>query len=291
MAKTEFTTKWIIQKGIPIAKSYNGNITLRALHYRLVAAGMTNDTAHYKKVVSAMIQARWDGLVSFNAFLDHERQTLGYTDYKNTNVDDSVSTAKRQIKAWATSYRKNRWENQPYYPEVFIEKKALQGVFEEPCRKWDVALSPCKGYPSLTYLNDAKNRFEEAICEGKEPILFYFGDYDCSGEDIPRSIQDNLNKMGVSVDLRRVALMEDQVVKWKLPPAPTKTGDSRAANWDGLGQVELDAVEQTMIVKLLNDAIESIFDQDLYAELVDQQTDERNEFKRILKRDFKKLID
>lgn len=77
MPKSEFTNKWIIETGIPIAESYNGNITLRALHYRLVAAGMTNDTAHYKKVVNAMIQARWEGLVGFNSFLDHERQTLG----------------------------------------------------------------------------------------------------------------------------------------------------------------------------------------------------------------------
>lgn len=291
MSKSSFTNKWIIENGIPIAESYNGNITLRALHYRLVAAGMTNDTAHYKKVVNAMIQARWDGLVSFNAFLDHERQTLGFTDYQVSDVNQSVDHAKGQIKLWATSYRKNRWENQPVYPEVFIEKKALQGVFHEPCRKWDVALNPCKGYPSLTYLHDAKNRFQEAINEGKEPILLYFGDYDCSGEDIPRSIQDNLAKMGVDVELRRVALMEEQVVKWKLPPAPTKVGDSRAANWDGLGQVELDAVEQKMIVKLLNDAIKRLFDEDLYKELIDQQTAEKKEFTRILKRDFKKLLD
>jgi len=66
-----FTKKWIIEKGIPIVKSYNGNLTLRALHYRLVAQGMTNDINHYKKVVNAMIEARWDGLLYFDDFLDH----------------------------------------------------------------------------------------------------------------------------------------------------------------------------------------------------------------------------
>lgn len=291
MAKTEFTKKWITEKGIPIVESYHGNLTLRALHYRLVAIGMINDISHYKKVVNAMIEARWEGLVDFDGFMDHERETLGSTDYQETDVESSVTRAKQQIKAWATSYKKNRWENQPYYPEVFIEKKALQGVFESPCMSMDVALNPCKGYPSLTFLYNAKKRFDEAIENGKEPIILYFGDYDCSGEDIPRSIQENLERMGTKVEVRRIALMEHQVKEWKLPPAPTKESDTRSAAWDGLGQVELDAVEPRKIVKLCEDAINEIFDQDLYEELLEIQETEDKKFKGILKKDFKKLLD
>lgn len=288
---SKFTCKWILQKGIPIVESYDGNLTLRALHYRLVAEGMTNDTLHYKKVVSAMIQARWDGLVQFDGFKDHERQTLGSTDYTESSVEDSVSIAKRQIKAWATSYSKNRWENQPYYPEVFIEKKALQGVFEETCHKWDVALNPCKGYPSLTFQWDAKQRFDAAISEGKQPLILYFGDYDCSGEDIPRSINDTLERMGTIVEVRRIALMKHQVVAWKLPPAPTKEGDTRSHKWDGLGQVELDAVLPEKIIELLEESIKDIFDFELHAELLQAQEIETEEFKEILVRDFKGLLD
>lgn len=289
--KTEFTTKWITETGIPIVESYNGNITLRALHYQLVAKGMTNDVQHYKKVVSAMIGARWRGEVAFDAFLDHERETLGSTDYQETNVRDSADSAKEQIRAWATSYHKNRWENQPVYPEVFIEKKALQGVFEKPCQKWDVALNPCKGYPSLTFQYACKKRYDEAIAAGKSPIILYFGDYDCSGEDIPRSISDTFERMGTPVQVKRIALMENQVVAWKLPPAPTKTKDTRSRNWDGLGQVELDAVEPGKIMRLCEDAIRDIFDASLHEELQDAEESEKTEFKKILKRDFKTLLD
>lgn len=289
--KSPFTKHWIQQHGIPIVESYGGNITLRALHYRLVAEGMTNDIAHYKKVINAMTEARWAGDVQFDSFVDHERETLGSTEYDETNVDDSVDQAKRQIRAWATSYKKNRWENQPIYPEVFIEKKALQGVFEKPCTKWDIALSPCKGYPSLTFMYAAKQRFDDAISRDKKPVILYFGDYDCSGEDIPRSIVDTLSRMGTEVELIRVALMEWQVVKWKLPPAPTKETDTRGNTWDGLGQVELDAVEPKKIVSLLNESIEKIFDTDLHEELLELQTEEVAEFKKILKRDYKQLLD
>lgn len=291
MAKDLFTKAWIQENGIPIVESYNGNFTLRALHYRLVGLGMTNDQNHYKRVVNAMIESRWNGDIGFDAFLDHERETHGSTKYRQTFVSSQVIEAKHQIKLWANNYSKNRWENQHYYPEVFIEKKALQGVFIQPCKKWHIALSPCKGHPSLTFLHDAKNRFESAIEAGKKPVILYFGDYDCSGEDIPRSIVENLERMGVEVELRRVALMESQVIAWELPPAPTKTTDTRSVKWDGLGQVELDAVMPEQIVELLEEALDEIFDTELYDELIEQEKVEDAEFKAILKRDFKSLLD
>lgn len=289
--KTKFTKAWILKNGIPIVEKYHGNLTLRALHYRLVALGMINDVNHYKKVVSSFIDARWENLVSFDAFLDHERETHGVTAYRPTDPKSESDIAKQQIKNWANSYRKNRWDNQEYYIEIFIEKKALQGVFTEPCREWDVALNPCKGYPSITFLYDAMQRFQDAeIDHGKKPLILYFGDYDCSGEDIPRSIGESLSKMGTDVEIKRIALMEQQVIDWDLPPAPTKATDSRSAGWDGLGQVELDAVEPEKIVELLNDALEFYFDRDLYNELLENEATEIKEFKRIIKRDFSKLI-
>lgn len=291
MAGSRFTKNWIIQTGIPIAKSYGGNLTLRALHYQLVGRGMTNDIQHYKKVVNAMIDARWEGLLGFNAFLDYERETIGWTDYRDTSVEKAVPRAKEQIKIWAQSYAKNRWENQPIYPEVFIEKKALIGVFEKTCRKWNIALNPCKGYPSLTYLNDAAKRFDAALDKEKECIILYFGDYDPSGEDIPRSIGENLSKLGTTVMVKRIALMKNQVLQWKLPPAPTKQSDTRSSSWDGLGQVELDAVDPKQLVKLLERAINAVFDNNLYEDLIELQEEETTEFKRILKRDFKTLLD
>ena len=66
MARTQFTKKWILENGIPIVESYHGNLTLRALHYRLVSIGMNNDLNHYRKVIVAMTEARWSGDVAFD---------------------------------------------------------------------------------------------------------------------------------------------------------------------------------------------------------------------------------
>ncbi|MCE5210926.1 MAG: hypothetical protein LLG40_05190 [Deltaproteobacteria bacterium] len=288
--KDDFTKDWIIENSIQVVSEYEkGILTLRALHYQLVGLGMTNDIQHYKRVVSAMIDARWNDQISFDTFSDLDRGMVGETPYKETILEKEIDNGQHQIEAWMRSYHKNRWENQPIYPEIFIEKKALQGVFQEVCSDWDIALGACKGYPSLTFLYESYKRFCDAADEGKRPLIIYFGDYDPSGEDIPRSIKENLSRFGVEVEVQRIALMEDQVVAWKLPPAPAKVKDSRTANWDGLGQVELDAVKPEKLMRLLKDAINEIFDPDLYDELMDQENDERVLYQKALKKFVKNM--
>ncbi len=282
--KSDFSKNWIIENAVEICEQYDkGVLTLRALHYQLVGRGMTNDIKHYKKVVMSMIDARWENVISFDTFSDLDRVMIGNTDYEKTNVEDKASQAKRQVGLWMTSYRKNRWENQDIYPEVFIEKKALQGVFQQKCTEWNVSLGACKGYPSLTFLYEASLRFKEAVSNGKIPVILYFGDYDPSGEDIPRSIQENLNRFGVEVDVQRIALMEHQVIEWQLPPAPAKETDSRTTNWTGLGQVELDAVRPEKLMILCENALENIFNREVYEELLEIESNERVEFKNELK--------
>lgn len=285
MAKKDiFTRQWIIENSIEVLSQYEpGILTIRALHYQLVGLGMTNDIQHYKRVVAAMDVARWDGSVEFTAFSDRDREMVGMTPYETTNLDDKVDEAKTQVGLWMRNYSKNKWENQPYYPEILIEKKALEGVFAKPCKTHQIALGACKGYPSLTFLNDLYNRFSNAEMDGKTPIIIYFGDYDPSGDDIPRSIVANLEKFGINVELRRVALNHDQVIEWKLPHGPTKETDSRTANWDGIGQVELDAVKPEKLISLLDNAIAEIFDVELYDELMEWEADEREQFQSELK--------
>lgn len=280
-----FNRQWITANAVDICGRYaEGELTLRALHYQLVGRGMTNTLQHYKRVVKAMEVARWDGVISFETFSDLDRTVIGSTKAEEVILEDAIDLGKRQVRAWMQHYSRNRWENQPYYAEVWIEKKALQNVFAPVCDDNDIALAPCKGYPSLTFLNEAAKRFEEMAQLGKKCVILYFGDYDPSGEDIPRSIEENLNKlMYGNLEVRRFALFEEQVIKWKLPPAPAKTTDSRTANWDGLGQVELDAVEVAVLRDLARDAIASVFDEDLYSELMETEELEGEQYRQALK--------
>lgn len=289
--RSPYNKDWMLSVGIPIAESYGDGLTLRGLHYRLVNEGMTNDIPHYKNLVAVMTAARWNGLLDMSLFTDHERETIGETDWEQTDVESKVNSSKWAIEYYLKSYSKNRWENQDYYVECFIEKKTLIGVFDKTCERLGIALNPCKGYPSLTYLYNAAERFKEAEQAGKTPVIIYFGDYDCSGEDIPRSIQDSLFRLGVSVEMDRRALMLDQVEKWNLPPAPTKDSDSRSRNWNGIGQVELDAVKPSELQTLLRDAVSDYFDDDLFVELQKIQATEKDEYKARIRSEIDSILE
>ena len=94
---------------------------------------MTNTLQHYKRVVSAMEKARWDGTIMFETFSDHDRSMEGRTNAEEVDLEDEIDRGKQQIRNWMESYHRNKWEGQEYYPEVFIEKKALLGVFGSVC--------------------------------------------------------------------------------------------------------------------------------------------------------------
>lgn len=284
--KDQFTREWIIEQSIDILNNYEpGVLTIRGLHYQLVSRGMTNDIQHYKRVVAATGVARWNGSIAFDAFSDRDRSLATETEAEPSVLEDKINKAKEQVGLWIKSYYLNRWENQPYYPEVFIEKKALEGVFYRPCVRHGIALGACKGYPSLTFLHDAMLRFRKAESRGQTPIILYFGDYDPSGEDIPRALKENIVNLGCeSIEVRRICLVESQVIAWKLPPAPTKVTDSRSVHWNGIGQVELDAVKPENLIELLNVAVDDIFDKDLYDELTERENRERIAFQTELKR-------
>ncbi len=285
----KFTRKWIIANGVPLVLNSGEELTLRGLHYQLVGIGFPNTFQHYKRVVDAMGKARWAGLIPFESFVDFDRNVIGKTAADPTDVNNGIADAKSAISMWMSSYFKNRWENQPIYPEVFIEKNAQIGVFRKPCEERSVALSPCKGYPSLTFLNDAAKRFSAMQNRGKECVMLYFGDHDPSGDDIPVNIGETLYRMGCSVDIQRIALTKEQVIEMNLPPAPIKKGDSRSAGWDGVGQVEMDAVPPDTMRSMLHAALDNLFDEDLGDELDEIEEAEEITYVKELKEYVKTL--
>jgi len=244
---------------------------------------MINDTNHYKRVIGAMTSARWKNIVDMESFIDRERTMYGETKDDEKDLSDEIENGKDQISAWMNAYHLNRWSNQKNYVEVWIEKKALQGVFESPCMMADVGLAPCKGYPSITFLHDAYKRFREAEYNGKNLIILYFGDFDPSGVNIPESLQKNLLRMGVEVEVKRIALNPDQIREMKLPGVPPKRTDSRTKTWTAGDVVECDAVEPRTLAKMCKDAIEEHFDRDLYEELKEKERGERDDYREALK--------
>ncbi len=103
-------------------------------------------------------------------------------------------------------YSSDRWAGQEYYVEVWVEKDALSGVLNPISRKYHVHLVVNKGYSSASAMYDAKDRFIEAMNDGKKCVILYFGDLDPSGEDMVRDINNRLTIMGAEITVKKLAL-------------------------------------------------------------------------------------
>ena len=170
----------------------------------------------------------------------------------------SYSSLEAALRVARDSYCRKRWDNQGVYVEVWLEKDALSGVVFPITAPYDVPLMVTRGYPSITFLHDAA---ETIASQGKPSYLYYFGDHDPSGVDITRSVDDGIREFAPDADVqvKRVAVTEDQIGEWKLPSRPTKTADARAKDWDG-GSVELDAIPPNTLRGLVRDCIEAHID-------------------------------
>jgi hypothetical protein len=287
MAKVqgEHGKDWIMKESLRVLETYGSDqITLRQLYYRLVSAGLKNCLQSYKRVVAVMGEARRSGAVPYEAFEDRDRAMIGRTEAEVKTLSEQIDLAKRQVRAWLRNYSLEKWSNQPYYVEVWIEKKALQGVLNDLVIYDDIGLFACKGYPSLSALSEASKRFAIASERGQTPVIIYLGDYDPTGEDIPRAIQESLlSDFGIEVKLDRIALTEEQVKAYNLPPAPVKDTDSRTANWQGLGQVELDALEPSVLKSMAKKAVKGYFSESHYETLKAQQKKELAEYQAVLR--------
>ena len=118
-------------------------------------------------------------------------------------------------------------------------KGRLAGVLEPITDKWDVPLQISRGYASLSFLHRPAADIEQ---EDKPTFIYYFGDHDPSGVNIPRTIEKTLREMTPASDITftRVAVLPEQIVSLNLPTRPTKISDPRSKGFEG-ESVEVDA--------------------------------------------------
>ncbi len=68
----------------------------------------------------------------------------------------------------------------------------------EVTEEWDVPLMPTRGYASLSFLHSAAMAIAQ---QGKPAFLYYLGDFDPSGVDIPRAVLRELHRQVPHVDI------------------------------------------------------------------------------------------
>ncbi len=251
-------------------------LTLRQLYYQFVARGLRENTERsYKQLGTIISDGRLAGLIDWDAVEDRTRNLRGLSHW------DSPQSV---INSAYHSFRLDRWNNQPNYVEVWVEKDALVGVIEGVCQRNDVNYFACRGYTSQSEMYSAAQRLSGYLDQGKEVHILHLGDHDPSGIDMTRDVQDRLTLFleGMGCDVNRLALNWDQVSAYNPPPNPAKVTDSRYAAYQerfGTESWELDALEPRVISDLIEENILNLRDEDLW----DERATEEKEHKHLLK--------
>jgi len=253
------------------------SLTLRQVYYQLVSRDLIeNSEKSYKHVGSLVSNGRLAGLISWQAIEDRTRALRRLPHW------DAPAEI---VKSAAKQYRRDLWEGQSRYCEVWVEKDALIGIVEQAAERLDCPCFSCRGYTSQSEMWGAAMRFVEKSGNGRECVLIHLGDHDPSGIDMTRDIRERLAMFGASVDVKRIALNMPQIEEYNPPPNPAKETDTRAAGYIakyGNSSWELDALEPRALDALITAAIKSSLDQKKYSRAIKKQEAERKSIAALL---------
>lgn len=240
-------------------QSQGYRMTLRQLYYQLVSRDVIpNLASEYAKLSTLLTEARMYGYIDWDFIEDRIRVPKKHGEWND--IDHIVRSA-------IASYRRDRWQDQDNYLEVWVEKDALSGVLQPITERYHVNLMVNRGYSSSSAMHDASIRFKREEEKGKSTYILYLGDHDPSGMDMVRDIQERMKIFGSEVEVKRIALNMDQIQQFNPPPNPAKITDPRANKYIaefGSTSWELDALSPRDLNTLLDTHIQELMDIEAY---------------------------
>jgi hypothetical protein len=282
------------------------SLTLRQLYYQFVSKDIIpNKDSEYKKLGNIINDARLAGYIDWDAFEDRTRFV---------RENNHFSSPKELLEIARRSYAIDKWKDQPYHIEVWIEKDALVGVIENTCRSLDIPFFSCRGYSSQSEMYKSAQRLKnKMIHEDKQVIILHLGDHDPSGIDMSWDIWKRLNLLsdigwesqsqiegiydkheamttktfGIdnSIIVKRIALNQDQIKQYAPPPNPAKITDTRAKAYISMhGKVswELDALSPRVLDTLIRDNVKEYRDEELWNEALNKEHRENEEIESLI---------
>lgn len=247
-------------------------LTGRQLYYQFVSRDwLPNTERSYKNLLSLLADARYAGLVDWDAIEDRGRKPDDPSTWNS--VEDIVEAALNQ-------FRLPAWDDQPAYAELWVEKQALAGVLEPLAREHRAVLMVNKGYSSASAMYEAAERIDERAA-GRPAVVLYLGDHDPSGEDMVRDVADRLNEFApdrdVPIEVEKVALTMEQVRRYNPPPNPAKRSDARFAAYaekHGTSSWEVDALPPNVLAQIVRAAFSRVVDPDALDATVERERTE-----------------
>jgi hypothetical protein len=261
--------------------------TLRQLHYAIFSRkeiAYDNCQADYKRLSRATSLARrahreWELAANCAstmglAAVAGDEPFLGIPTHwmvDETRQPETVSVwnnAAQYIDCVKRSYRRDNWQDQRNYCEVWSEKATILGAVRPIADKWGVTLRVCHGFGSTGMEGQVGRLFEDLA--GKSITVRFLGDHDPSGHVIEQDIHRRVEvASGIHFRMRRLAIHPADILAFHLPPQALKITDSRTASFQkrfgvNAPTVELDALSASELRRRVDVAVEELVDPTLW---------------------------
>jgi hypothetical protein len=245
----------------------HGPVTVRQLYYQAEVRGVPGidkTDGGYDKVQRQVLALRRAGRLPYDNIADLTRWMRKPRTYNGV---------KAALQATAQLYRKALWADADTYVELWCEKDALAGVIYPVTAEYDMPLMVARGYASETFC------FEAIDARSDDPRgyhVWYLGDFDRSGHDAARSLEEKLARFGeekdVDVTFHQLAIEHGDVhefdasdmtalvslngeARW-LPAREHKRKSPADKAWPHPYAIELDAIEPDDLRRMVRQIIE-----------------------------------
>jgi len=268
------TKERIVKINSILAEFAGQRVSVRQLYYQLVTKNIiANQDEEYRRVQTLVTDARYAGLIDWDVIEDRNRDPMRPQEF---------GSGRHVLESAASGFRMDRWESQPFYLELWVEKAALAGILAPICDDYHVTLMVNRGYSSASAMKESADRIRvrsmpsKVAPHGHRPTVIYIGDHDPSGEDMVRDIRDRLLEFGVPswLDVRKLALTWDQIQEHNPPPNPVKVKDSRAQAYvDKYGDEswEVDALPPKTLDLMVRKCISSYIDKKAMQDVITRE--------------------
>lgn len=203
----------------------------------------------YRHVQARCVALRRSGRIPYDWFADLSRR--GY-------FVDTFEDAGDFVARMAGLYRANLWRDADTRCEIWAESRSIASVLLDDCEELAVALFPCGGFSSLSFVHEAAMQHNQVA--DKRPLqVFYIGDYDAAGVLIDRSLEQELREhLRSDIELRfeRIGINPDQIEQYDLPTKPRKEADKRSLHINF--SVEAESMPAKILRKILREKVEAL---------------------------------
>jgi hypothetical protein len=244
-------------------------MTLRQLYYALVSiSAILKTEAGYGKLRRVIVALREDGTIPWDWLVDHTRSVFAVRTWDG--IEGLLTDS-------ATLYRRDLMRQQDVAIQLWAESDSIGSVITQVADRYTIPTFIGRGYSARGYLWSAARDAVAAHEAGKTVVILHVGDFDPSGVDIFRDVEETLRIYATAVlvgrpasyvrqlenrdhwthwlEFERLALTQEQVDEYGLPSRPPKASDVRTAKFTGSGAVEVEALPVEALLAIVEQAI------------------------------------